>query len=375
MRGPDPGKCEFTLRGRCEGLWLPGEACGWSEEWTPFAAAWRKDLGPEVRRSAGGWGAVACGNGKGQTEFPELRGAGGGSWTSSRGRSLLGQVLEAGAPEQTPRGAQGPSPGGVSGVRATWGVGRGERDPSGPQARGSSEAGWAATTRPWRPRGWAGEARLPVPPSVAPWRGTSLFKSPAFLVPHRTQGLRTNPLVSVTFPKRRRAGHCVSLDLAPVCSPRPQVPPWAAAGAALPEAGARAGHAAWGLGVGGETLRLQRSGARTRGAAHGRVPGPHPAPRRVYSAPGPAPCPAPFPPTALARPAPDQLRPRPPSAWSPRRSERGRRSRCTAAEAQHPAAQTVRPAEHGAEVRAARCRGRAGAAGAHGRGTGARAVP
>lgn len=42
---------------------------------------------------------------------------------------------------------------------------------------------------------------------------------------------------------------------------------------------------------------------------------------------------------------PDQPRPaRPPSAWSRRRSERGRPSRGTAAEAQHPAAQTVRPA-------------------------------
>lgn len=184
---------------------MPGEACGWSEEWTPFTAAWRKELGPEVRRSAGAWGAEACGNGRaGQNRTPRAAGwrGEGGSWTSSRGRGLPGQVSEA--------GAQGPSLGGFQecAQRREWAVGNATllgpkpveaARPDGLPRRGhgAHEAGQEKPGSPF----------LHPSPPPTPRRKTSLFKSPAFLLPHRTQGLRTNPLVTVTFPKRRRAGH------------------------------------------------------------------------------------------------------------------------------------------------------------------------
>lgn len=79
-----------------------------------------------------------------------------------------------------------------------WGCNR-----AGPRARESGEAGWVATTRSLCPKGWAGEAQLPFPPTAAPWRVTSLFKSPSFPLPHRTQDPRTNPLITVTFPNTR----------------------------------------------------------------------------------------------------------------------------------------------------------------------------
>lgn len=243
---------------------------------------------------------MACGNGKGRTEQNSQSCGvlgGGRPLDLQQGEGPPGPGLEA--------GAQGPSPGGFQecAQRREWAVGNATllgpkpveaARPDGPPRRGhgAHEAGQGKPGSPFL---------HPSPPA----RNFFVYKSPAFLLPHRTRGLRTNPLGYGHLPKETPGWtHCVSLDLAPVCSPRPQVTPWAAAGAAFPEAGAWAGHAAWVLGVGGETLRLQRRGARTRGAAHGRVPGPHPAPRRVYSAPGPAPCPAPFPPTALARPAP-----------------------------------------------------------------------
>lgn len=289
-----------SFKSRCEGLWLPGEAVGGLRRSGPLSQlpggrSWDLRSGGQL---GGGEQWPAEMERAGQNRTPRAAGCwgGGGRWTSSRGRGLLGQVSRQGRRAHP-----------LGGFRSARNVG------SGPWG---TRLSWAPS--PWKQRGLMGRhdaatapTRLgrgsPAPLSSIrrPRRGTSLFKSPAFLLPHRTRGLRTNPLGYGHLPKETPGWtHCVSLDLAPVCSPRPQVTPWAAAGAAFPEAGAWAGHAAWVLGVGGETLRLQRRGARTRGAAHGRVPGPHPAPRRVYSAPGPAPCPAPFPPTALARPAP-----------------------------------------------------------------------
>lgn len=164
---------------------------------------------------------------------------------------------------------------------------------------------------------------------------------------------------------------------------------------------------------GGETLRLQRKGARTRGQADepgrgsealslsGLLHAPGPGPRAELGArpcplPGPVPTFLPAPPLAhppprpapalvglrvpgpssrpLASPAPSPP-PSPRPAWPPRRPELRRPSGCTEAELAASRCTDIRLAEHGAEVRAAQRPRRAGAGRSHGRGTGARAVP
>lgn len=100
--------------------------------------------------------------------------------------------------------------------------------------------------------------------------------------------------------------------------------------------------------------------------AHGFIPAfPTPAPPTVQVQPG-APGPASWP---LAVRPPRSAPPRPASRPLPVRAAAGALgpSGRTAAEGAASEAQTVRPAKHGAEVRAARAAGRAGAAGSNGR--------
>lgn len=177
------------------------------------------------------------------------------------------------------------------------------------------------------------------------------------------------------------------------------MPSWAAVGAGVAEAA-------------GETPRLHRRGARTRGQADepGRgsealsppdlLSAPGPGPRAELGArpcplPGPVPTFLPAPPLAHPPPRPcrgrssrprpvvpppDQPRPRPPRprppppAWPPRRPELRWPCGCTAAELAASRCTDVRLAEHGAEVRAAQGHGQAGSGKSHGRGTGTRAL-
>lgn len=138
-----------------------------------------------------------------RTERPELRGGGGGGWGGAAGPPAGGGASWARSRRQGRRAHP------LGGFRSAHNVG------SGPWGTRPS---WAPS--PWKQRGLMGRhdaatapTRLgrgsPAPLSSIrrPRRGTSLFKSPAFLLPRRTRGLRTNPLVTVTFPKRRRAGH------------------------------------------------------------------------------------------------------------------------------------------------------------------------
>lgn len=112
-----------SFKSRCEGLWLPGEAVGGLRSGPlsqlPGGRSWDLRSGGQL---GGGeqWPAEMERAGQNRTSRAagwRGGGVGGRSWTSSRGRGLLGQVSEA--------GAQGPSPGGFQecAQRREWAVG------------------------------------------------------------------------------------------------------------------------------------------------------------------------------------------------------------------------------------------------------------
>ena len=88
-----------------------------------------------------------------------------------------------------------------------WGVGLGDATVLGSEPVKVARPGGLPRRGHCARKGGQEKPSCPFLQPLPPGELTSLFKSPSFPLPHRTQDPRTNPLITVTFPNKLRAVH------------------------------------------------------------------------------------------------------------------------------------------------------------------------